>query len=179
MAYYGNMTITSSPANRKALIALDQSSKAVGWVVFLDGEFESSGVLKPDPPNFDLLRTWVKDMVSSLRNEGYVPEVIVESIYLAFFGGKPQAQTFKVLSQTQAHIWAAARDSGVNVVEVSAYDAMRSLTGITKVATKREVRKEAMITAAKDFIGYDVSEHESDALGLALHFLETEQAISL
>lgn len=176
------MTIISPKtdnANRYALVALDQSSKAVGWVVFLDGAFESSGVLKPDPPNFDLLRLWVKDMVSTLKNEGYDVTVAVESIYLAFFGGKPQAQTFKVLAQTQAHIWAAARDSGVEVVEVSAYDAMHTLTGINKVATKREVRKAAMIDAAKEFIGYEVSEHESDALGLALYMMEQKQAISI
>lgn len=163
----------------KALVALDQSSHAVGWVVFLNGEFESSGVLKPDPPNFDLLRHWVKDMVGTLKNEGYDVTVAVESIYLAFFGGKPQAQTFKVLAQTQAHIWAAAREMGVEVVEVSAYNAMKTLTGINKVATKREVRKAAMIEAATEFIGQEVSEHEADALGIALCFLEQQQATPL
>ena len=162
----------------KALIALDQSSTHVGWCVFLNGVFESSGVLKPDPPNYDLLRYWVKDMVGQLKAEGYEVTVAVESIYLAFFGGRPQAQTYKVLAQTQAHIWAAAREMHTEVVEISAYNAMRTLTGITKVATKREIRKAAMISHAKDFIGHEVSEHESDALGLALYWLEQEQAIS-
>lgn len=160
--------------SKRALVALDQSSSAVGWCVFLDGDFESSGVLKPDKPDFDMLRLWVKDMVSTLQNEGYDTLVAVESIYLAIFKGKPQAQTFKVLAQTQAHIWAAARDMKANVVEVTAFDAMKTLTGINNIATKREVRKSAMMSAAKDLIGYEVSEHESDAIGIALACLRKQ-----
>jgi len=173
------MAITNPVSDKpKALIALDQSSSAVGWVVFLNGVFESSGVLKPDPPHFDLLRYWVKDMVGTLKDDGYTVEVAVESIYMAIYGGRPQVQTFKVLAQTQAHIWAAARDMKVEVSEVTAYDAMKSLTGINKVATKRDVRKEAMIANATRLIGQPVSEHESDAYGLALAYLQ-RQAISL
>lgn len=161
----------------RALIALDQSSSAVGWVVFLNGEFESSGVLKPDPPDYDLLRGWVKDMTGTLQGEGYAVDVCVEGIYLKFFKGKPQVQTYKVLAQCQAHIWAASRDMGCKVTEVTAYDAMKTLTGINQVATKTEIRKAAMKEHAAEFLGYEVSEHESDALGIALYFLEQKQAI--
>lgn len=171
----------------KALIALDQSSTNVGWVVFLDGVFESSGVLKPDPVDYDLLRFWVKDMIGTLKTDGYEVDVAVESIFLKSYPVKdkktgkmkmqPQAQTFKVLAQIQAHVWASARDMGCKVTEITAFYAMKTLTGINEVATKTEIRKAAMKKHAEEFLGYEVSEHEADALGIALYFLEQQQAI--
>lgn len=185
------MEIISAPAHqlnttsKHALIALDQSSKAVGWVVFIDGVFESSGVLKPDPPDYDLLRVWMKDMIGQLRAEGNEVEVVVESVYLASYPVRdkktgriimqPQAQTFKVLVQTQSHVWAATREMGIPVCEMTAFDAMKALTGINNIATKREVRKAAMIENAERLLGTTVTEHQADAYGLALAFLQNKQ----
>jgi Holliday junction resolvasome RuvABC endonuclease subunit len=153
------------------LLALDQSSTHVGYAIFKDGILAHWDEFKPDPPHYDALRTEVRRLIL----EHSIDTVVVETIYLAFFGGKVQAQVFKVLATVKAHIWAAARDAGCEVVEVSAYHAMKALTGITKVATKREVRKAAMIEGAFKLTGEVVSDHVADAVGLGLAYIQSLQ----
>ena len=153
------------------LLALDQSSTHVGYAIFKDGVLTHWDEFVPDSPNYDALRKFIKKTIK----ENAIDIVIVETIYLAFFRGKVQAQVFKVLATVKAHIWAAARDAGCEVVEVSAYHAMRALTGITKVATKREVRKAAMIEGALKLTGEAVSDHVADAVGLGLAYIQSLQ----
>lgn len=154
------------------LLALDQSSTHVGYAIFKNGVLTHWDEFVPDPIHYDALRAEVRRLIAKHS----IDTVVVETIYLAFFGGKVQAQVFKVLATVKAHIWAAARDAGCEVVEVSAYHAMRALTGITKVATKREVRKAAMIEGALKLTGEVVSHHTADSIGLGLAHLQSLSA---
>jgi len=162
---------------KEAVIAFDQSPLHVGRAIFIDGKLESHGEIDPDPPDYDNLRQWVGVTIGLLqRQDECHVTVVVESIYMKFFKGKPQVHTYQTLARTQSHIWAAARMWEADVVEMTPYKAMVALTGITDIKTKTEVRKPAMVAAATRMVGEPVSEHTADAIGLGLAYINTKSA---
>lgn len=156
---------------RECLIAFDQSPLHVGRCIFLDSQPKSWGEYEPDPPHYDELRRWMRDMIGVFHSDGYHVTVILESIYLKFYGGKPQVDTYQKLCRIQSHIWAIAREMGADVVEITPYKAMAALTGIREITTKSEVRKAAMIASASKLVGETVSEHIADSVGLGIAYL--------
>ena len=151
----------------KAIVALDQSTTKIGWVVLIGKDVESFGELDPDKPHYDLVRTWIRDMAGTLMAQGYKVTVVVEDVYLATWNSKPQVHVYDVLLSIREHIHAATRDIGAGYLVVKPYDALVALSGVTDPKTKRENRKRIMIAAAELTLNEKVSEHVADSLGLA------------
>lgn len=145
---------------------------------------ESYGEERADPPNYDLVRDWVRDHIGTLQDEGYHVICVVEDLYLNYYPvrnnktgrveRKPQVKVFETLVRVQSHIWAAARDMKCQVEVITPYEAMHVLTGITDVKTKREIRKAHMVKCASEMLGTTVSDHVADALGIGLAFLKKQ-----
>jgi len=157
----------------KAILALDQSTSKIGWVVLIGNDVDSFGEFDPDKPHFDDVRAWVKDMAGTLKAQGHDVTVVVEDVYLAkYYDSKTkqwryQVHTYDVLHSIREHIHAAARDVGADYLVVKPYDAMVALSGVTDPKTKREDRKRIMKAAAELTLNEKASEHVSDALGIA------------
>lgn len=157
-AYQRLKRMESAVGNR--LVAFDQSSSHVGFAIFEKGAFAVGGDYKPDKPNYDALRNFVKNLVS------FGDTVVLESVYLGL-----NPHVYEELIRVQSHIWAAARDAGCSVNVVTPFEALKALTGITNPKTKSANRKAAMVEHAARLVGETVSEHQADAIGLALAYL--------
>jgi len=159
---------------QRAICAFDQSSTIVGWCILIGKEVESFGEFKPDPPDFTETRKWVKDLSGTLIQQGYDVTVAVEDVYLKKYWDAKEKQwryqvhTYDVLLSIREHVRAAALDVGAKCLVIKPYDAMVALSGVTDPKTKREDRKRIMMAAAELTLNEKVSEHVSDALGLAL-----------
>src|SRR3990172_9121384 len=166
---------------KESIFALDQSTKHIGFAIFLDGVLESYGEEMADPPDYDLVRNWTRDHIGTLQDEGYHVTCAVETLHLHYYPvknpktgrveRKPQVKVFEKLVRVQSHIWAASRDMKCPVVQVTPYDAMHVLTGISKITTKSEDRKAAMVLYATKIVGEAVSDHVADAIGIGLAHL--------
>ena len=158
----------------RAIVGFDQSTSTIGWCILLGKNVESYGEFKPDPPNFSETRKWVKDLAGTLMQQGYDVAVVVEDVYLKHYYDakekkwKPQVHTYDVLLSIREHVRAAALDLGAKCLVIKPYDAMVALSGVTDPKTKRDDRKRIMMAAAELTLSEKVSEHVSDALGLAL-----------
>lgn len=154
------------------IVAIDQSASAVstknkiGWVILGDGgdrpTLVDHGQFMPDPPHFDAVRGLVKSLVERCGMEKVY--VAVETV---FFG--KNVRTFSDLLSVKEHIHATARDLGLTYFEVRPFDSMRTLTGIQDPRTKSVDRKAAVVAAAREATGLELSEHESDAYAIGLH----------
>ena len=158
----------------RAILAFDQSSTVVGWCILIGKEVESFGEFKPDGPDFTETRKWVKDLSGTLIQQGYDVTVVVEDVYLAKYWDaqnkqwRYQVHTYDVLLSIREHVRAAALDVGAKCLVIKPYDAMVALSGVTDIKTKRDERKKIMMASAALVLNEKVSEHVSDALGLAL-----------
>jgi len=166
---------------KDAIFALDQSTTHIGHAIFLEGVLDIYGEGIADPPHYDLVRKWVRSHIKILQDDGYNVTCAVETLHLHYYpvknnktgrvDRKPQVQVFEKLVRAQSHIWAASRDMGCSVVQVTPYDAMRILTGISDIKTKREDRKTAMVLHASKMLGETVSDHVADAVGIGMAYL--------
>lgn len=172
------MTTISVADRQFVILATDQSTKVVGWCTLVGKEPEDWGEYVPDPPHYNGLRGWIKDMIRSLYADGHRHIVVaVEDVYLAFFKpGKPQVHVYQTLLSTREHIHAAAMDMSVrsdldfqlSYHVIKPYEALVSLSGVTNTRTKRKERKRIMTAAANAVLRDSVSEHTADALGIGL-----------
>lgn len=152
-------------STRYAVLALDQSSHTCGWSSWLDGQLEAWGEYEiVDYPTLDSFRNWIREFLEQFEAEGYFPIVVAETIYLGL-----NPQTFKVLAWMQGNLNAAVRDVGRELVFISPNEALKTLTGKSKL--KRVDRKKAMIEAASKIAGKSVSNDEADAIGLGYAYL--------
>jgi len=152
-------------STRYAVLALDQSSHTCGWSSWLDGQLEGWGEYEiMDYPTLDNFRGWIREFLEQFEAEGYLPVVVAETIYLGL-----NPQTFKVLAWMQGNLNAAVRDVGRELVFISPNEALKTLTGKSKL--KRVDRKKAMIEAASKIAGKSVSNDEADAIGLGYAYL--------
>jgi hypothetical protein len=153
-----------------AVLALDQSSSHVGWASFLNGKLESWGTLIPDPPNYNLLRAWVKDFIGQFRHEGYTVDVLCENVYF----NKTNPHTFEVLCICRGHLHAATMDMNAGWTIVNSQHALSVFTGLP-ASTRREDRKKAIMMKASEITGERPNEHESDAIAIGFAFLHDKQ----
>ena len=155
-----------------ATLALDQSTSAIGYCTIIGSELESWGLLKPDWPRLDMVRSFVKDYCQQFRAEGYEPIVVVENIYLGL-----NANTFRQLAILMGHIQAATYDCGAEFETVTANEALFALTGIQtspRNPVKRERRKALIIEAASSLAGEKLKEDTADAVAIGLAYLRKQ-----
>jgi len=108
----------------------------------------------------------VRDIISALnllwREQGEpLATVAVETQY-AGRGPAQSASTMRGPATVRGAVMAWAWLSGLDVVEVAPHDAKRALTG------KARASKQQMMGMATARYGLSVTEHEADALGMAL-----------
>lgn len=99
--------------------------------------------------------------------------VYLEDVYLPTTGHTGRnVQGFKTLAVVQGEIRAVARRCGVPVELTSASAWHSTVLGFTK---PRAELKAASMAKARTLAGQDLSEHEADAIGLALYGIEHER----
>lgn len=154
-----------------------KTKSAIGWALYIDGVYDSSGVEQPDPELFVNTRKWIKGMVEDLQTgdleHRHFVVVGTESVYLG-----PNKATFKKLIVAQTHIKAAASDAGAHtIMEISPQAAYSAITGTTSRQPKRKERKAAILKAAAIIINAkfgnafderELTDDEADAVAVAL-----------
>ena len=154
---------------RRAVVALDQSTRMVGWAIFLENgknwRIESWGNHKPDPPDYDTLRVWLRDTIGTLQAQGYDVHVPIETVYVG-----PNRNVSLILSHCQGYFHAIVREMSATYAEVTPAQSLKEMTGIT-ARLKREQRKEAMCRVALEVLGESVTDDIADAVGIGKAYI--------
>lgn len=145
------------------LLALDASTTAVGWSVFIDGEYEASGVFKPQGKDWRervrRIRVWL--------DEGFtMPDLFYHILaagdsgaiaYEIATGRHGNVATDRKLGAVEWACWSVAEDWGLRWIAVTASEVKASGCHKRRLPVARAI-------SGKEDIGGD----EADAIGVAL-----------
>lgn len=145
------------------LLALDASTTAVGWSVFIDGEYEASGVFKPQGKDWrervrqicDWLdwALWVDDIPEANLVNGEIDAIAYEIAT----GRHGNVATDRKLGAVEWACWSVAEDWGLRWIAVTASEVKASGCHKRRLPVARAI-------SGKEDIGGD----EADAIGVAL-----------
>lgn len=140
-------------------------SACIGWALFRDGQFVSTGELTPDPPFFTRVRQWTRNKFKVIQTEDENPEITVgvETVYL---GVNPNV--FLGLIQCQSHICAVTLDAGYSFRFVSPLESFQAATGYRSYRGKGTRKNDIRAAVIPRYsLSDETSEHEIDAVAIA------------
>lgn len=144
------------------ILALDQSSKITGWCVMSGSEYDSSGIIKvnEDLNTIDRLLLMDKEIIDLIDRVKPNIVLIEDTQY------QQNASAFRTLSQLQGIIMAYLFKLNLPFYIIPA-TAWKSYCGIK--GKKRIEQKKNTQLFVKNRYGLDVSEDESDAIGICVY----------
>jgi len=140
-------------------------SACIGWALFKDGVFVSTGELTPDPPYFTRVRNWTRNKFKTITIEDPEANIIVgvESVYLGI-----NPNVFLGLIQCQSHICAVTLDASHSFRFVSPLESFQAATGYKsyrgKGTRKNDIRSAVI---PRYSLSEEISEHEIDAIAIS------------
>lgn len=165
----GSYTINGSDYI-KTLISIDSSSTKTGWAVFIDGEYEISGVINLNTKEFrNNSEKRVKQMCFELRDilEKYMPNIVV----IEKLNVSRNMNTVRQLSKIIGFVYSYSVINNCKYYEIQPSQ-WRSKLGMQKNGRKREEYKKISIEYVKNNIGIDVTDDESDAICAGLGYIK-------
>jgi len=155
----------------KWIIAIDQSasqktkSNQIGWCIAPDDEPTTKwkhGMFAPDPPHFKNTRDWLRHVVLELTENPNSSNICVaiETVYLGL-----NPRVFAGLLAAKEHLHAVASDLGCDYVEITP---QASAYAICAARPPKGERKEFVTRMASSIMNVDLTEHEADAIAIAL-----------
>ena len=156
------------------LVGVDPDTKRIAFAAIEHGRVLRVGTLDRADSRGRILPGYDAALTAFMRRAQETGAVVyVEDIYLAGRNAGSVAG-FKSLAQVQGEILRVARQHSVPVVLVAASTWHSSMLGFTK---GRESLKAAAQTKARELTGRDdLSEHEADAVCIALYGSKLEAA---
>jgi crossover junction endodeoxyribonuclease RuvC len=144
------------------VLALDQSSKITGWCLMNDNEYNSSGIMKvnEDLDTVERLLLMNKEIINLIDRVKPNIVLIEDTQY------QQNASAFRTLSQLQGVIMAYLFKLNLPFYIIPA-TAWKSYCGIK--GKKRVEQKKNTQIFVKEKYGLDVSEDESDAIGICTY----------
>lgn len=137
------------------VLALDPSTRRIGWAVFDGGRYVESGSFRDESDYGEYIFYRRFD------------HIVIEAVY---FG--PNVTTLKALVEVGAtcKVLAMLRNPGVRTWEITAHAWQVRQLGIGR-KTPRARRKTLSKLVARDIAGRDVTEDEADAINLGDYFV--------
>lgn len=152
------------------VIGIDQSASQktkgnqIGWCIAPDIAIAkwTHGVFRPDPPDFLNTRTWLRHAILELTQTPDSSDICVaiETVYL---GDNPRV--FAGLLSAKEHLHAVASDLGCMYFEITPQESSKAICGSRP---PKGERKEYVTRMASMIMGEELTEHESDAIAIAL-----------
>lgn len=159
----------SKPAGTKRLLALDQASHTTGFAIFDNGQLVHYGKFHTDQPDeiarCARMKEWLVSMIANWK-----PDYIgFEGIQFQEEGGGQHMgiTVFQTLARLQGILMETAYESKV-AFEVCPTNTWRHFCGVK--GRTRSDKKRSMQLLVKQWYGVDVSDDESDAIGIG-HYL--------
>lgn len=159
----------------KAVLALDQSTTATGWCIFINGVLKDFGVYTPSGNREErIYKTcqWTIDKIDQLSN--YNIQVVIEDIQM-----QGNVETYKSLAQLQGSIitllFHLVKESKVTKYEVYYASEWKATCGI-KGRRRKEQKKSAQEFVFKKH-NIEAPEDACDAICLGEHHLQKVDSV--
>lgn len=150
------------------ILSLDTSTKGTGWALFINGIYESSGVIddfKKVKDGEERLELMVRKLLSEI---GYwQPDVVVIEKDVVFGNMKVIDMLMKIIGS----VYGYCKTHDIFYYEFVPSE-WRKYAKIQAFGRKREAFKEASIKYIKDILNMEVTDDEADAICIGLAYIK-------
>ena len=148
------------------IVSIDQSTSKSGYAIFIDGELEFYGIIRPSKKlnNNNMISMFLK--LSQFIKDEKPDLVLFEDVYMKK-GNKFNIDTHKKLSNLQGMLMSFL------ILENIPYEIIHPTTWKNGVIGKKKLSKEETQAYLKTKYGKDFKEDIADAICIGLYFLST------